>query len=305
MFAKTVRRGGPLLASALVLAAAVASLFGPAEVGRAVGSPWFLAGAALVTLASLAAGVIAAGRRDWPSLLLHFGLVVCMAGVAVNQTVPRGGYIFLEQAGGAANVFLDRGLRQIDDLPFAVSLDSLSGREVRGFRSSMVAWVSAGQKPAAPVTYNQPLTLAGRQLLFSRTVEPGFLLDYELTVGDEQYLLMHNQVARPEGGPNIWSFAYDAEERRVGLMVGGVEQWLSTGQTAVLGGRSLALESASFAAGPGVILIVNDVRFRFIIFAGFALVLLGLLPPLLRSSGTGAYHQDTKTLSGSDSGREA
>jgi hypothetical protein len=305
LFVKTVRRGGPLLASALVLAAAAASLFGPSPVAHVVGSPWFMAGAVLTALLSLAAAAVSTRRRAWASVLLHFGLVTCLAGVAVNQFIPRSGYLFLEQAGGSANFYLDRNLGRIDDLPFTVGLDSLSGREARGFRPSMIAWISSGRESAAPVTYNRPLTLAGRQLLFSRMVEPGFLLDYELTVGDEQYLLMHNQVARPAGGPNIWSFAYDAEEKRVGLMVGGVEQWLSTGQTATLGGRSLTIESASFAAGPGVILVVNDIRFRFVVFAGFALVLLGLLPPLLRRPGTEAYHQDTKTLSGSDSGREA
>jgi hypothetical protein len=40
--------------------------------------------------------------------------------------------------------------------------------------------------------------------------------------------------------------------------------------------------SATFAANPGVIFIVNDVRYRFIIFIGFGLALLGLLPPLFR-----------------------
>lgn len=273
-----------MLASALVSIASVASLFGPSEVARMVGSSWFVSVTALVTLTSLTAAIVAAGRRDWANLLLHAGLVISLAGVAVNQAIPRGGYLFLEQAGGTANFYLDRDLKRIGELPFSAGLDSFSGRVARGFRPSMVAWVSAttGSKTInRAVTYNQPLTFGGRQLTFARMVEPGFLLQYELSVGKEQYLLMHNQVARPEGGPNIWSFAYDAEERRVGFMVGGVEQWLSTGQSAAVGGTALKLESASYAARPGVILGVNDTRFRFIIFAGFALVLLGLLPPLL------------------------
>lgn len=274
-----------MLALALVSVASVASLFGPSEVARIVGSSWFVSVTALATLASLAAAVIAPGRRGWANMLLHAGFVVSLAGVAVNQIVPRSGYLFLEQAAGGVSFYLDRDLRRIDDLPFTVALDSLAGYSARGFQPAMLAWVSATageRKLVQPVTYNRPLTLAGRQLIFARMVEPGFLLDYELAVGNEQYLLMHNQVARPEGGPEIRSFGYDVETRRVGLMVGGVEQWLSTGQSAVVGDELLALESADFAAGPGVIMVISDIRFRFIIFAGFAIVLLGLLPPLFK-----------------------
>ncbi len=199
--------------------------------------------------------MIAAGRRDWANLLLHVGLVSRLAGVAVNQAIPRGGYLFLEQAGGTANFYLDRDLKRIGELPFSAGLDSFSGRVARGFRPSMVAWVSAttGRRRS---TARSPTTSRsrsrGRQLTFARMVEPGFLLEYELSVGKEQYLLMHNQVARPEGGPNIWSFAYDAEERRVGLH--GRRRRAVAIDRAVgrcRRHRSLKLESASFAARTG------------------------------------------------------
>ncbi len=206
--------------------------------------------------------------------------MIALAGVAVNQTAARGGYLFLEQNTGVSNVFLSRDLRRVEELPEPLALDSSTSILTKAFRPAPVAWVSTSAGPARPVTYNRPLTAAGRQLLLSRTVEPGFLHEYELALDGEEYLLTHNQVIEP--GLHVWSFAYDAAARRVGLMLGGEQQWLGVGDSATVQGRALKLLSATFAAHSGVIFIVNDVRFRFIIFTGFGLMLLGLVPPLFR-----------------------
>jgi hypothetical protein len=161
-------------------------------------------------------------------------------------------------------------------------LDSVGYILARAFRPAPVAWVSTSEGLSRPVTYNQPFTAAGRQLLLSRTIDPGFLDEYELALDGEEYLLVHNQVIEPSPGLRVWSFAYDANAHRVGLMLGGEQQWLGVGDSAMVQGRTLKLTSATFAANSGVIFIVNDARFRFIIFAGFGLMLLGLVPSLLR-----------------------
>jgi hypothetical protein len=271
-----------LLASALVIAAAVASLFGPEPVLRVVGSGWFLAGAGLSALADLVAAIVAITRRSWPRVIQHAGLALALAGVVVNQQAGANGYLFLEQAAGARNFYLSRDLRRLEELPVALSLDSIGSIARRGFRPAMVAWVTPEQGTAWPLTYNRPFARAGRQVLFSQVVAPGFLEEYGFTFGPDEYLLLHNQVAELSGGLRISSFGYDAAERKVGLLLGGNRQWLAAGDSVTVHGATLSLTEAAFAANAGAILIVNDVRFRFVIFAGFGLMLLGLVPPLFR-----------------------
>jgi hypothetical protein len=272
-----------LLASALAVAAAVASLFGPEPVQRLVGSTWFLAGAGLVVIASLLAAVFAASRRNWPGVFQHLGLVVALVGVGVNQKAARGGYLFLEQGGAGRNYSLSRNLRQIEELPGVFALDSIGSRTSRGFRPAPVTWVSGSTDSLSrPVTYNRPLKVAGWQLLFSQFVEPGFLEEYEVSANGDQYLMIHNQVLEPVRGLRFWSFAYDAAENRVGFVLGREQRWLGIGDSASVDGVVLKLTSARFAANAGAIFIVNDVRFRFVIFAGFGLMLLGLVPSLFR-----------------------
>jgi hypothetical protein len=247
-----------------------------------VGSAWFLVAAGLVAIASLLAAMAAFRRCSWTSAIQHLGLVIALAGVAVNQTAARSGYLFLEQGAGASNFSLSRDLRRLEELTEPLALDSTTTILTRAFRPAPVAWVSTSERLSRPVTYNQPLMAVGRQLLFSQTVEPGFLNEYELVLDGKEYLLMHNQVIEPSPGLRVWSFAFDADARRVGLMLGSEQQWLGVGDSATVQGRTLRLTSATFAASSGVIFIVNDVRFRFIIFAGFGLMLLGLVPSLFR-----------------------
>ena len=99
-----------MLASTLVLSAAIGSLFGPEPVQKLVGSPWFLAGTGIATLAGLLAAASAVARRSWPSVIQHIGLVIALVGVGVNQRSARGGYLFLEQGAGASNFVLSRNL---------------------------------------------------------------------------------------------------------------------------------------------------------------------------------------------------
>jgi type IV secretory pathway TrbD component len=261
----------------------VASLFGPKPVLRLVGSTWFLAGAGLMALAGLLTAVLAIGHRNWPSVIQHIGLVVALVGVGVNQTAARNGYLFLEQGAGVSNVCLSSDLRRVEELPEPVSLDSITTTASKAFRLAPVAWVSdsTGSR-SRPVTYNKPLTSVGRQLLLSQLAEPGFLTEYEVHASAGQYLLLHNQVSEPEPDLRIQSFAYDAAAKKVGLMVGKERHWLGIGESAVVGGGMLRLVSATFAANAGAVFVINDVRYRLIVFIGFGLTLLGLLPPLFR-----------------------
>lgn len=248
---------------------------------RLVGSAWFLTGAGAVAVASLLAAALAFRRRAWFSAVQHLGLVVALAGIAVNQVASHDGYLFLEQGAGVSNVCLSSDLSRVEELPEPVSLDSMTTFESKAFRPAPVAWVSGPTDTASrQVTYNRPFASAGRQLLFSHLVEPGFLREYEVYAGAEQYLLLHNQTLEPEPGVEVRSFAYDAAAKKVGFAVNGMQQWLGIGDATTVGGSAVRLVSATFAANSGAIFVINDVRFRLVVFVGFSLALLGLLPPL-------------------------
>jgi len=271
-----------LLALALVLSAAVASLFGPAPVQKLVGSAWFLTGICIMALASLLAAVIAVSHRSWPSVVQHVGFIVALIGVAVNQETAHTDYLFLEQGAGASNFALSHDLRRVEELPEPLSLDSLASINTKAFRPAPVAWITAADGRSRPVTYNRPLKVVGRQVLLSQTAAPGFLSEYEIALDGTEYLLLHNQVTEPLPGLRLWSFAYDVDSGRVGLMFGNEQRWLGIGESATVQGRALKLLSATFAANAGAIFVVNGTRYRFIVFLGFGLALLGLLPPLFR-----------------------
>lgn len=285
MLTGLLRKGGLLLALALVAVAAVASLFGPNEVARVTGSFWFTGVAGLCGLASLVAAVVLLRQRRLLAFLPHLGLLLGLVGVMLNHVADRGGYMFLPAQAGARNYCLGRNLRQVEELPFAVHLDSLGAKASRGFRLAPVAFVrgtSGAQDFSAALTFNRTLTVAGYRLMLSRVVEPGFLDEYELIVDGTEYALMHNQHILPRPGLKVWSFGFDTEEQRVGLLVGTTRQWLAVGDSATVSGTELRLTAASFAPTRGAILVVNDIRLRPVLFIGFGLVLAGLLLPLLR-----------------------
>jgi hypothetical protein len=278
-----LRRGGPLLASALVLAAAIASLFGPEPVQRLVATPWFLAGVVITALAALIAGILAVARHSWSSVLQHVGLTLAVIGIAVNQRGAHNGYLYLEQAAGASNLCLSDDSRRVEELPVSLALDSLGTHTSRGFQPAPVTWVTAaGSGKSALVAYNHPLAFSGRQLLLAGTTEPGYLQEYELAAGQDTYVLQHGQVAEVSPGRDVSSFAYDAAADKVGLQIDTAQHWLSVGDSLVSNGKALKLTQTVFAANAGAVFIVNDVRFRSIIYVGFALMLLGLLPPVFR-----------------------
>lgn len=275
-----------MLALALVSAAAFGSLFGTEQAQRIAASPIFIGAAAIVGIASLVAGMAALAGRRWTSLLFHFGLVLALAGIAVNQRAGRPGYVFLERGAPGTNLYIAADLRRLEELPATVRLDSITMRTARGFRAAPVAFTAVETgKGAQGVTHNRPLGIGGRRLMLMQVVEPGFLHEYELAFDSTEYGLLHNQVVEPAPGINVASFAYDVDSGKVGLRVGKDEFWLAPGDSAVAGGHKLALRSARFASGPGAIYIVDDVRFRPLIFGGFALSLLGLFLALLRRTG--------------------
>lgn len=269
------------LATILVAVAAVASLFGPELVQRLVNSAWFLAGTGVVILTSLFAVVVSARRHSWPGAIRHFGLAVTLVGALINQKAVHSGYLFLERGTGAGNAVLSRNLRHIETLPQPLALDSITTVRAKAFKPAPVAWVTAEGR-SIPVTYNRPLGIAGRQVLITQISAPGFLTDFEAVFDGSEYLLLHNQITDLSPGLRLSSFAYAADAGRVGLMLGNDQHWLAVGESTLSHGRPLKLLSARFAADMGAIFVVNDVRYRFIVFVGFGLALLGLLPPLFR-----------------------
>ena len=279
---RCLRRAPPLVAAGLVLVAAAASLFGSEPVHRIVGSAWFLAGTGIVALTALCAAIIALRSRSWPSAVQHLGILVALVGIFVNQRAAHSSYLFLQQGTGAGKVALGRDLRRVEELPQPLALDSLTTAVARAFQPAPVAWMTAGDGRSVPVTYSRPLRIAGRQMLLTQIAAPGFLTEYEVAAGGSEYLLLHNQVAEPWPGMRLSSFAYDAEAGRVGLLVGGEQHWLGIGESTAVNGRSVQLVAADFAPNFGALFVVNDARYRFIVFVGFGLVLLGLLPPLFR-----------------------
>jgi hypothetical protein len=285
LFIGLIRRGGPLLALVLIAVAAVASLFGSAEVQRVCGSVWFIGAAGLCSLGGLAAGVVALRGRRVLAALPHVGLVLGLAGVVLNQVAGHGGYQFLPVGTGARNYCLARNLRQIEELPFSIRLDSIGTRTSRGFRPAPVVFVSGTSDSSgfqAALTYNRTITVAGYRLMLSQVVEPGFLDEYELTIDSSEFALLHNQHVQPRPGLTVWSFGFDTEQGKVGLLVNRTQQWLTVGDSATVEGARLQLTAASFSPAMGAILIANDVRLRSVLFIGFGLVLVGLLVPLFK-----------------------
>lgn len=259
-------------------AAAFASIRGEEAAGRIAGSGWFLLLAGVVLIQALGAAVGALVRRPagWPWLLAaHLGLAVGLLGVGLNQLPAGSGWLLLEAGAGPQNFCLDRSRRAVRPLPFAVRLDSLTAAEWRGFRPAPVAWLSAGPASPAPVTYSRPLQHAGLALLLLRPVGPGTPLEFSLSLDGTDYLLLHNQHARTADGRDVWSCAWDSEQRRLALAVGDSLVWLAPGDTLRIGSATIALGPVRLSRRPGAVFAVRSGRRRPLVFAGFALMLLG------------------------------
>jgi hypothetical protein len=183
----------------LVVAAAVASLFGPNSVRLVTSSFWFIVGAVIAAVLSLVVSILSLTRRRWATALLHVGLVIALVGIGVDEKLSRNGYLYLEAGAPATELFVAGNLRAVDELPFAVGLDGVSMHQSRGFNPAPSTDLTVGPN-SLTVTYNRPLNARGRRLLLKQLVEPGFLQEYELAAGKDEYVLLHNQQAALETG---------------------------------------------------------------------------------------------------------
>ncbi len=281
-----LRHAGPLLALGLLASAAVASLFGPAAVGRITGSIPFITIAALLGVLACWVGgtrLFRHSTRNPVAAVIHLGLALGIASVGADRAWSGSGYLYLESGAPAENFYLRRDLRSTNVFGCPVALDSLRCSTARGFRPAPVAFLSdADGSSLGPVTYNRPLRLGATELVFLRSVEPGFLREYELAVADEGYVLLHNQHVRLPDGSDLWSFAADPARHAVGLAVGSDTAWLEPGVARSLGPARLELAHAAFSTRPGALFAVRDTRWHLPLFAGFGLALLGLLLSALR-----------------------
>jgi hypothetical protein len=281
-------RVGPALVVSLATVAALASLSGSDTVQRAAGACWFVGAAVLAGLAALVAAAVLLGQRRPAAALPHIGFVLGLASVILSQNGRPGGYLFLPAQGGGRDYCLSQDRTRLIEQPLRVVLDSVGTRHRRGFRPGPVAFVrgSAGrQQLTASLAYNRTLACAGYRLALSRVVAAGFLDEYELVVDSSEFLLLHNQRIVPRPGLDVWSFDFDAEQQKVGLLVNRTRQWLSVGDSATVEGAWLKLTAASFTPTPGAIFSVADVRLRPVLFIGFALMLAGLVLVLGRKEG--------------------
>ncbi len=260
----------------LAAVAAVASVFGPEAVARVTGGWWFSAPAVAAAGAALVLSAVGfvRGRRRVAAIVAHLGLVVGLAGIVLDARAPAG-HLFLEQGAGERNLFLAAGLDRADVLSDPLALDSITETRARGFSPAPLCWLRSAQG-AFPVGYNRPGRAGGVRVLFSRAVEPGFLVEYEVAVDSDEYLLLHNQRVRLADGASVASFGFDPQARTVGLSVAGESSWLGPGATAVVGGHQLTMRQVWFAGNRGAIFRLSDTRFRPLLFAGFGLVLAGV-----------------------------
>lgn len=221
--------------------------------------------------------------RKYAKIVIHFGLLIGLIGVWLNQSQKTSGYLFLELAGGTKNFFLSKNFQSINEIPFSLRLDSIRTNQQKGFEPAPIVWLqisSNNQNSVQKLSYNQPFYYQGWQLLLSNLVEPGFPLDYELSSDGQTFSLLHNQHLVLPNYKKIWSYGYDSEMKRINLLIGDRSEWLGIGDTLRFDKSKIVLQSINFALHQGVILLVKDIRLRFIIFVGFGLMLVGLIPVL-------------------------
>ncbi|UCG44173.1 MAG: hypothetical protein JSU73_06075 [candidate division WOR-3 bacterium] len=275
----------------LVAVAAVACLSGPGRVGAVVGSPWFFVPAGLLAVAAPVKVAVHGRLRTWRNRVLflaHLGMTLAMVGVLLNRRQGGPGHMYVETGTIPKAAFLESSLRRVDVLEQGIRLDSVRMRSVRGFRSGPVAWVrsdDAGGEPGSgqqfALRWNRPWSVSGRQVMLSGMVDPGFPHEYELKVGDDEYILMHNQRLELPDGRKLWCDGYDREEKRLRLRVGDSRQWLEVGDSIDLDGIALELGPVHFSRREGVLLLVKETGMRPVLFAGLGLMLLGFVPVLV------------------------
>uniref|UniRef100_A0A7C4CAR0 ResB-like domain-containing protein n=1 Tax=candidate division WOR-3 bacterium TaxID=2052148 RepID=A0A7C4CAR0_UNCW3 len=273
-----------LPALALAAIAAGASIRGQETTARITGSGWFIVLAGSVALLALVTAVKAAACRPRSCLFIltaHLGLTAGLAGVGANQLLTRSGYLLLEAQAGPQNCFLDRSLRTVRPLPLPIQLDSITRSERRGFRPAPLAWLSTGQAGSFPVAYSRPLRHAGSEFLLLRPVDPGTPLEVELSLDRTNYLLLHNQHVRLADGRDLWSHSWEPSRNRLALAVGDTLVWLASGDTLRAGNTTIALGAVFLTRRPGAVFAVRFTRLRWLVFAGFGLMLFGTAGMLL------------------------
>jgi hypothetical protein len=264
-------------------AVAVVSLSGTEKTDAITHSKPFLVFGIIIIIRSL--GAVASSVRNKSNIkrianiFIHLGVVLGLAGVLLNERSPHNGYVFLELEQGGKNFYLNRNLKTINELPGILQLDSITDKYTKAFSAAPVAhlhYCLEKETSAVTLSFNKPFNYLGQQLLFSNIVEPGFPHSYTIIINNEQYLLLHNQRLQLPDKKIIFSHAYDAADSRLGYFLGQNEYWLQAGQSRQIDNCSITLESVNFSRNPGVILMVKDITLRYLIYAGFGIMLLGL-----------------------------
>lgn len=275
---------GPIVLIGLITLVAITSSISSEITLPIVNSVFFIGTVIIVVGAGLFANLFSLNKKSFLSYsqtIVHIGLAIGLIGVWLNQTKNQNGYLFLEASSSAKNYYLNKNLQAIDELPIALRIDSITNQYQKGFNPAPIVWLHYNNTQKS-LTYNHPFYYQGTQFLLTNLVDPGFPHTYEISINDQTYNLLHNQKLRLNNGTEIWSNAFDPEAKSIGLMVMNRQEWLGLGDTLRLGSSVIVLESVDFARHRGAILLVKDVSRRFIIYLGFGLMLIGLIPMLFR-----------------------
>jgi hypothetical protein len=279
---------GPILLIGLIALVAFTSLISTRITVQVVNSVYFIAIALIVVGVGLIANLFSFPKNNfiaYSRIIIHLGLAIGLTGIYLNQARKQNGYLFLEASGKAKNYYLNNNLKGIDELSIALRIDSINVKHQKGFNPAPIAWLHYNNYQKV-LTYNHPFYYQGIQFLLTNMVDPGFPHTYEISINNQLYNLLHNQKLRLTNGTEIWSNAFDPEAKSIGLMVMNRQEWLSIGDTLKLGSSVIVLESVDFAQHQGVILLVKDISLRFIIYLGFGLILIGLIPMLFEKKSS-------------------
>ena len=283
MISNWLRWFGPILLLGLITLVAITSIISSKATQPVVNSIFFFGTILILIGIGLITSLFSFQKRNiltFSQIIVHIGLALGFVGVWLHQTKTQSGYLFLESSGKAKNFYLNKNLKVIDELPVVLKLDSISYKYQKGFNPAPIAWINTSHHIEKGLTYNHPFYYNNRQFLLTNIIDPGFPHNYELLVNNQPYNLIHNQKLRLSEGTTIWSYAYDSEAKQMGLMVENRLEWLGFNDTLCLENSVIVLESVNFAQQPGVIILVKDISLRFIIFFGFGLMLIGLIPSL-------------------------
>ncbi len=283
MISNWLRWLGPIFLLGLIAIVAITSVISSETTQQVVNSIFFIGIILFIVGFGLIINLSSFQKKNFQTysrIIIHIGLAIGIIGVWLNQTKTQSGYLFLESSGKTKNFYLNKNLKVIDELPISLKLDSISYKYQKGFNPAPIAWLQINNNTYISLTYNRPFYYKSQQFLLNNMVNPGFPHNYELSVNNQPYTLLHNQKLKLSDGTTIWSYAYDYEAKKMGLMVDDQLEWLNLGDTLRKGNSIIILKSADFAQFHGVILLVKEIHHRYLIFLGFGLTLIGLIPNL-------------------------